>query len=164
MGLFKPKLRADIAEKANRQGVRVFVSVPCTDGLPVPEGTLCQIYYFDDHIEVVAGGVEYALRMEKIRSVSIETSGKTQTQYVSSAGGAMLGAAVAGPVGAAFGGRVKEKSKTTITSYLVFSYTNKDGEAASMAFDATHTPKCRDMVQVFEADQKCRSASGPVDL
>lgn len=162
MGLFKPKLRADIAEKANRPGVRVFVSVRCTAGLPVPEDTLCQIYYFDDHVEVVAGGVEYTLRMEKIQSVSIETSGKTQTQFVSSAGGAMLGAAVAGPIGAAFGGRVKEKSKTTITSYLVFSYINKDGDVAYMAFDATHTPKCRDMAQLFQAGQ--RERGGPVEL
>lgn len=75
MGLFKPKLRADIQEKLNRPGVRAFISVPCVEGLPVPERVLSQIYCFDDRIEIVSNGVEYLLRMEKIQSVTTQMNG-----------------------------------------------------------------------------------------
>lgn len=164
MGLFKPKLRADIQEKLNRPGIRVFIAVDCVAGLPVPEGTISQIYCFDDRIEIVSNGVEYNLRMEKIQSVSIQMNGYAQTQFVSSTGGAILGAAVAGPIGAAIGGRVKEKSKTTIVSCLVFSYFNKDGELTYMAFDVSHTPKAKKVVQHFESIKKDRDASNPIEL
>lgn len=68
----------------------MFVSVPSASGLPVPERTLAQVYYFDDHVEIDAGGVEYDLSMDKIQSVSIQTNVDWQTQFVSSAGGALL--------------------------------------------------------------------------
>lgn len=164
MGLFKPKLRADIQAKLNRPGVRAFISVPCVAGLPVPDRTLSQIYCFDDFVEIVSNGVEYNLRMDKIQSVSIQMNGYTQTQYVSSTGGAILGAAVAGPLGAAIGGRVKEKNQTTFVSCLVFSYFNKDGELTYIAFDVSHTPKAKTVVQHFENIKKDRGASNPIEL
>ena len=164
MGLFKPKLRADIAEKKNRPGVRVFVAVPCVAGLPTPERALSQIYYFDDRVEVVSNDVEYNLPMDRIQSVSIQRSGDIQTQYVSSAGGALIGAAVAGPVGAAIGGRMKKKTETTITSYLVFQYINKSGEVTYMSFDASHTPKCQDMERLFQSSRKSGGASIQIEL
>lgn len=154
MGLFKPKLKPDIRAKKDRSGVRVFVSVCCLAGLPVPERTLSQIYYFDDYVEIVSGGVEYNLSMEKIQDISIQTSIEAQTHFVSSVGGAVLGGAIAGPVGAAIGGRVKEKNTWNVTSCLVFSYSNKDNEIAYIAFDSTHTPKCRDMVKLFQNQNK----------
>ena len=126
MGLFKPKLNPEIRAKAERPGVRVFVSVPSASGLPVPERTLAQVYYFDDRIEIDAGGVEYDLSMDRIQSVSIQTNVDRQTQFVSSAGGALLGAAVAGPIGAAVGGRVKEKQTQQTESYLIIHYIGKD--------------------------------------
>ena len=137
MGLFKPKLNPEIRAKAEQPGVRVFVSVPSASGLPVPERTLAQVYYFDDHVEIDAGGVEYDLSMDKIQSVSIQTNVDWQTQFVSSAGGALLGAAVAGPIGAVVG-------------YLIIHYIVKDGTPAVLSFFATHTPKCRELAELFQ--------------
>ena len=150
MGLFKPKLNPEIRAKAERPGVRVFVSVPSASGLPGPERTLAQVYYFDDRIEIDAGGVEYDLSMDRIQSVSIQTNVDRQTQFVSSAGGALLGAAVAGPIGAAVGGRVKEKQTQQTESYLIIHYIGKDGTPAVLSFFAKHTPKCRELAELFQ--------------
>ena len=150
MGLFKPKLNPEIRAKAEQPGVRVFVSVPSASGLPVPERTLAQVYYFDDHVEIDAGGVEYDLSMDKIQSVSIQTNVDRQTQFVSSAGGALLGAAVAGPIGAVVGGRIKEKQTQQTESYLIIHYIGKDGTLAVLSFVATHTPKCRELAELFQ--------------
>ena len=150
MGLFKPKLNPEIRAKAEQPGVRVFVSVPSASGLPVPERTLAQVYYFDDHVEIDAGGVEYDLSMDKIQSVSIQTNVDRQTQFVSSAGGALLGAAVAGPIGAVVGGRIKEKQTQQTESYLIIHYIGKDGTAAVLSFFATYTPKCRELAELFQ--------------
>lgn len=149
MGLFKPKVDPAVKAKKERPGVRAFVSVPCSSGLPVTEGTLCQIYYFDDCLEIVAAGVEYILKMEQVQDILIRTQSNVQSQFVSSTGGAILGAAIAGPVGAAVGGRAKKKEVREIALYLTISYTGKDGNAAYMAFIATHTPKCREMESLF---------------
>lgn len=109
MSLFKPKMDPAIKAKAERPGVLVFVSVPCVSGLPVPEKTMAQVYYFEDHLEIDAGGTEYNLTLEKVQEIAIQNHVEQQTQAVSSVGGAMLGAAIAGPIGAAIGGRAKER-------------------------------------------------------
>ncbi|MDE6261595.1 MAG: hypothetical protein K2M42_12220 [Oscillospiraceae bacterium] len=161
MGLFKPKLAPGVKAKMERPGVRAFVSVPCSSGLPVAEGTFCQIYYFDEFLEIVAAGVEYTLKMGQIHDISIQTKSAVQSQFVSSTGGAVLGAAIAGPVGAAIGGRAKKKEVRTVALYLTISYTNKDGNITYIAFDASHTPKCREMESLF---RKRAPKSGQIEL
>ena len=101
MSLFKPKMDPAIKAKAERPGVLLLVSVPRVSGLPVPEKTMAQVYYFEDHLEIDAGGTEYNLTLEKVQEIAIQTHVEQQTQAVSSVGGAMLGAAIAGPIGAA---------------------------------------------------------------
>lgn len=76
-------------------------------------------------------------------------------------GGAMLGAAIAGPIGAAIGGRAKEKKIQSTTSFLVVSYTGKDGAPAYITFDALYTPKCADIVKLF---QKRPRQTGKIEL
>lgn len=163
MGLLKPGLRKDIEEKQNRPGVLAFVSVRCVAGLPVPEDIYAQIYYFEDRVEIVCGGVEYILPAEKIQDISIQTSLDVQRKFVSSIGGAALGAAVAGPVGAAIGGRVKEKKTVRVLSYLVIYYTNQAGESTYLAFDASHTPKCQTIAKLFQ-DKKTGATPKQVTL
>lgn len=161
MSLFKPKMDPAIKAKAERPGVLVFVSVPCVSGLPVPEKTMAQVYYFEDHLEIDAGGTEYNLTLEKVQEIAIQTHVERQTQAVSSVGSAMLGAAIAGPIGAAIGGRAKEKKIQSTTSFLVVSYTGKDGAPAYIAFDALYTPKCADIVKLF---QKRPRQTGKIEL
>ena len=150
MSLFKPKMDPAIKAKAERPGVLVFVSVPCVSGLPVPEKTMAQ-----------AGGTEDNLTLEKVQEIAIQNHVEQQTQAVSSVGGAMLGAAIAGPIGAAIGGRAKEKKIQSTTSFLVVSYTGKDGAPAYIAFDALYTPKCADIVKLF---QKRPRQTGKIEL
>lgn len=91
MSLFKPKMDPAIKAKAERPGVLVFVSVPCVSGLPVPEKTMAQVYYFEDHLEIDAGGTEYNLTLEKVQEIAIQTHVERQTQAVSSVGGCHAG-------------------------------------------------------------------------
>ena len=144
MSLFKPKMDPAIKAKAERPGVLVFVSVPCVSGLPVPEKTMAQVYYFEDHLEIDAGGTEYNLTLEKVQEIAIQTHVEQQTQAVSSVGG-----------------RAKEKKIQSTTSFLVVSYTGKDGAPAYIAFDALYTPKCADIVKLF---QKRPRQTGKIEL
>lgn len=146
MGLF---MASSIKAKANRPGVRVFVSVPCVSGLPVPVNTPAQLYYFDDHIEIDAGGVEYDLALDNVQGIAVQQNVEQQTQFVSSAGGAILGAAVAGPIGAAIGGRAKKKTTKQTNWYLVIHYIGKNGDPACVTFLATYALKSWDMVKLF---------------
>ncbi|MDE6591208.1 MAG: hypothetical protein K2K53_12875, partial [Oscillospiraceae bacterium] len=106
-------------------------------------------YYLDNCLEIVSAGAEYTLKMEQVQDISIQTKSNVHSQLVSSAGGAVLGAAIAGPVGAAVGGRAKKKEVREIVSHLMISYTKKDGDPAYMAFVSSHTPKCREMESLF---------------
>ncbi len=149
MGLLKPKLDPAIKAKMERPGVRAFVSVDCIAGISGPANPLCQIYYLDDRIEVDTPDTEYSISMERVRDVSIQREFYEKSKITSSMGGAFVGALIAGPTGAIIGGRPKEKRTVHSASFLVMEYTGADGASAQMVFDATYTPKCKDMATLF---------------
>ena len=149
MGLLKPKLDPAIKAKKERPGVRAFVSVDCIAGLSVPAKAFCQIYYLDDRIEVDTPDTEYSISMERVRNISIQREFYEKSKITSSMGGAFVGALIAGPTGAIIGGRPKEKQMVHSASFLVIEYTGADGASAQMVFDATYTPKCKDMATLF---------------
>lgn len=149
MGLLKPKLDPAIKAKMERPSVQAFVSVPCIAGLSAPIKALCQIYYLEDRIEVDTPDTEYSISMERVRDVSIQREFYEKSKVTSSMGGAFVGALIAGPTGAIIGGRPKEKRTVHSASFLVVEYIGTDGALAQMVFDATHTPKCKDMATLF---------------
>lgn len=149
MGLLKPKLDPAIKAKKERPGVRAFVSVDCIAGLSVPAKAFCQIYYLDDRIEVDTPDTEYSISMERVRNISIQREFYEKSKITSSMGGAFVGALIAGPTGAIIGGRPKEKQMVHSASFLVIEYTGADSASAQMVFDATYTPKCKDMATLF---------------
>ena len=149
MGLLKPKLDPAIKAKKERPGVRAFVSVDCIAGLSVPAKAFCQIYYLDDRIEVDTPDTEYSISMERVQDVSLQREFYEKSKVTSSMGGAFVGALIAGPTGAIIGGRPKEKRTVHSASFLVIEYTGADGASAQMVFDATYTPKCKDMATLF---------------
>lgn len=104
-------------------------------GLPFAEGTYCEILSCGDHYEFIANGTTVNLEKAKVTDVSIKTDVDVQKQYVSSAGGAVAGAMIAGPLGAMVGGRAKKKETRTYTSYLIFTYVS-DGEVKYITFSA----------------------------
>ena len=158
MGLLKPKLDPAIKAKKERPGVRAFVSVDCIAGLSVPAKAFCQIYYLDDRIEVDTPDTEYSISMERVRNVSIQREFYEKSKITSSMGGAFVGALIAGPTGAIIGGRPKEKQMVHSASFLVIEYTGADGASAQMVFDATYTPKCKDMATLFRQQQIGRAS------
>lgn len=149
MGLLKPKLDPAIKAKKERPGVRAFVSVDCIAGIPGSANPLCQIYYLDDRIEVDTPDTEYSISMERVRDVSIQREFYEKSKVTSSMGGAFVGALIVGPTGAVIGGRPKVKQTVHSASFLVIEYARTDGELAQMVFDATYTPKCKDMATIF---------------
>ena len=58
------------------------------------------------------------------------------SKTTSSAGGAVAGAMLFGPLGAAIGGRAKTSNTYKFTDYLIFTYKDKSGEIAYMGYTA----------------------------
>lgn len=91
-------------------------------GLPLSEGCSCRIAAENDGFVFAGGGNEFHLKKNKITDIDVKTDAEIKRQYVSSAGGAVAGGMVFGPLGAIVLGRAKEKKTTTITHFLIFTY------------------------------------------
>lgn len=116
-------------------------------GLDVPESAPCEFYICQDKYIFIRNNTEMKLSFDKITDVSLRTNREIQTQYVSSAGGAVGGALLLGPLGAIIGGRTKKKTDISTTTYLIIAY-DKNGETSYICF----------LVQNFKLSQKCISA------
>ncbi|WP_297236189.1 hypothetical protein [uncultured Flavonifractor sp.] len=104
--------------------------------LNLPSGTTCKVKYNPNQITFSANGQEFILESSKMIDVSIMTQTDIQKQYVSSAGGAIAGALLLGPLGAIIGGSPSKKSIKSKQKYLVFSYISND-ETNYIVFDIT---------------------------
>ena len=109
------------------QGMLSIAFLPHVYGLPIPENTNCEIRTYADRMEFHGGNADINLNRNKIVNVAMATDVDIQKQAVSSTGGAILGYAALGPLGAAIGGRVKNRTVRTATTYLIISY--RDGES-----------------------------------
>ena len=96
-------------------------------GLPIPEGMLCDLSLDESGLIVSSAGNNYTIAFEKITSVSAKTDVEVQKHIVSSAGGALVGAALFGVPGALIGGRAKTKQTATYKTFLVITYNNESG-------------------------------------
>ena len=109
-------------------------------GLPFPEGTQCLAFLYEDKIQFILGTTEISLARNKITDIRLMTASEIQKQAVSSAGGAVAGAMLLGPIGAVIGGRAKAKQIKTKTKCLLITYYDRDGKMATIAFDADRDP------------------------
>ena len=112
---------------------------PFAGGLNLPEGVKCSVVCLRSGIAVSAMGQEFRLASDKIVSVSVMTRTQMQQQYVSSAGGAVAGALLLGPIGAILGGSASKRTIKSNTKYLIFAY-QSDDEIKYILFDATRKP------------------------
>jgi hypothetical protein len=128
------KTKQDTQQLLTDKGASLMITLPHTAGLPIPEKTLCTLFYCSRHIEINANGVEFTLDFSKIHDICLKTSTEIQKQLVSSAGGAVAGAALAGWLGAAIFGGVQQRQIKTTRHYMVFTYTSSNG-IAYMAFE-----------------------------
>ncbi|WP_313132662.1 hypothetical protein [Anaerocolumna sp.] len=118
------------------KGMTYSLTARHTSGLPIAENTQCTICSYPDRYEISANGAQFNLSKAKVNDVSLNTDVEIQKRYVSSAGGAIGGAALFGPLGAMIGGRVKEKKDKIEHTYLIFTYT-KDNTIDYIGFDTT---------------------------
>jgi hypothetical protein len=75
-----------------------------------------------DMLRVGSLGRNIEVKPEDIIGIRVQTHTDVQQQYVSSAGGAVAGAMLAGVPGALVGGRDKKKEIKDTTNYLVITY------------------------------------------
>ena len=123
----KKKSKQDVQQLLADKGALYMIELPHTAGLPVPHNTLCTLFYCNRQIEINANGVEFTLDFSKLHDICVKTSTEIQKQLVSSAGGAIAGAALAGWLGAAIFGGVQERQIKTTRHYMIFTYTSSSG-------------------------------------
>ena len=133
----KKKQKSELSMKREETGATHIVSFKHMTGLPVSEGALCRLMLCPDKIIIESGGATFNLDKAKITDACVKTDVEIQKQYVSSAGGAVAGAVLFGPLGAIVGGRTKKKENKTVSSYFIYTYT-KNGSVEYISFDVTH--------------------------
>lgn len=122
------KMRAErhnkeVALKAEK-GYWDYGTFKHTAGLPLAEGVECRVEYYNDKINIEGSGTNFSLSFDKVSDIAVKTDKEIQKSYVSSAGGAVVGGYLFGPVGAMIGGRAKEKTSAVLTHYLIITYTS----------------------------------------
>lgn len=122
----KKKNKAAIKAKREETGATHIANFKHMTGLPVSEGAICRLMLCPEKIIIESGGATFNLDKTKITDVCVKTDVEIQKQYVSSAGGAVAGAVLFGPLGAIVGGRTKKKESKTVSTYLIYTYLKND--------------------------------------
>jgi len=148
----KAKKKAKRARKqlVESTGALADIVLPHTAGLPVPEGVFCNLFLLPDKLQVHASGTQFDLDLTRITDVVEKTDVEIQKQMVSSAGGAVAGGLLLGPVGALIGGRAKTKTSREIKSYMIISYSKGDA-LEYMAFNTTGNFKVLKFISAVKA-------------
>ncbi len=102
--------------------VRDTCTMKHVSGLPLAANVKCTIRSYPDSFEFSSGSMKFVLEKSKITDVSIKTDWGIRKQYVSSAGGAVAGGMLFGPLGALIGGRTKNKASIEANGYLIITY------------------------------------------
>ncbi|MFY0521311.1 hypothetical protein ACOMCU_26325 [Lysinibacillus sp. UGB7] len=108
-------------------------------GLPIAEGAEIFVYRCKDKVIFERNQDTVELEINKVRDILLKTDVEIQKSYVSSAGGAVGGYVLFGPLGAMIGGRTKEKKSTITEKYLIFGY-EKNGELDYISMEVTNEP------------------------
>lgn len=124
------------SERKNRQEelkAKETITLPHFYGLPLVEGSMCNLFLCDDKVVIEHGKTTFNLEKNKIIDVSTKTETEIKKSYTSSIGGAIGGAVLFGPIGAIIGGRTKEKKDKEEKQYLIFTYKDQ-GENKYISF------------------------------
>ncbi len=105
-------------------------------GLPVAQKEECQLLSYPDRYDFFFGKTKFSLAKSKVTDVCCKDETQFQQQYVSSAGGAVGGALLFGPIGAMVGGRTKKKTDMIIRHYLIITYVS-DNEVRHIVLENT---------------------------
>ena len=122
-------------------------------GLPIAEGAMCTIYLKSDGYEFERNNQKFKLNFNKVRDVAVKSTSEIQSSYVSSAGGAIGGAMLFGPLGAIIGGRAKKKTSAKITKCLIILANTEDG-LKCISFDCTNKLSAVRFLSAFKRIKK----------
>lgn len=122
-------------------------------GLPIAEGALCTIYLKNDGYEFERNNQKFKLNFNKVRDVAVKSTSEIQSSYVSSAGGAIGGAMLFGPLGAIIGGRAKKKTSGSFSSCLIFVAETEEGMKC-ISFNSSYYNKANKFVDAFQNIEK----------
>lgn len=134
-------------QEAKEKNSRMLV-VEHMAGLPLAQSTICTVSFEDACVAIHSGGNAFNLSYDKITDMDLKTSTEIQKAYVSSAGGAIVGGALFGPLGAMVGGRVKEKRSKTVENFVIFTYL-KDGNIDYLSFKVQAAYKAMKLIQQY---------------
>ncbi|MGE7114820.1 hypothetical protein [Lysinibacillus sp. NPDC047702] len=131
-----------LGSKARQQllGADFCIQVKHMAGLPIAEGADVYVYRCSEKVIFERNQDTIELNVTKMRDILIKTDVEIQKSYSSSIGGAVGGYVLFGPLGAMVGGRSKEKKSTVVEKYLIFAYTNKEGNQDYISFEVTNEP------------------------
>lgn len=151
--MFFSKRNKELDQKIADLNTKVYIAVPHAAGLPMPEGTLSQLFYCEDKIIIEANNTTFNLSLDKITDIVVKTDVEIQKYATSSVGGAIAGGMMFGVLGALIGGRTQTKTDKIVRLYLIITY-QSDNEVKYIAFGVTGTPKSRDFVKLFKEREK----------
>lgn len=140
-------------QELKNQGFILDTQVKHIYGLNTAEDMLCRIEVWKDSYKFKMNNINFSLSREKVTDIAIKTETEVQQQYVSSIGGAVLGGALFGTVGAAYGGRAKKKEIYNFKSFLVFTYTGENSSDIKNIIFGT-SPEVDKIVSDFYSNRK----------
>ncbi len=146
---YDKKHKTNNNNKSNESSDYLHTNLLNVYGLGLPLNTMCEIVSYNDYYEFIALNNSFKLDKNNVTDVSIKAETDIQDQYVSSAGGAIAGATLFGPLGAIIGGRAKKKQIKHTTIYLIFTYI-KDNSVQYITFNATGKLYCNKFVREFK--------------
>lgn len=118
-------------------------------GLPMPENVPCLMLSMGDHFLFLRDNQTIRLNANQVQDMVFSFTTQTQNHINSSIGGAVVGGMIAGPLGAAIGGRAKKTQTSTHTRYLTIMARDAAGQPLQLIFNATANKKADDVVAEF---------------
>lgn len=137
----------------NRVQADKVITLTHVAGLPLSEGSVCNLALTPDSIVIEKGPNSYNLSFSKVTDMCVKTDTDIRKAYVSSVGGAVGGAVLFGPLGAMIGGRTKEKVDTVTHSFFIITY-SKDGGTDYISFECTGNPSVFAFINAFEGTKR----------
>ncbi|GEM_PF-5943980 len=131
---YEPKRKAELKPTLEDNYDRIVYNAELVRGLPLGGGTDCKLAYGYDSLVVEGAGCTFSLAYKKIVDLKVKTDKKTESQYVSSAGGAVAGAMLFGVIGAMIGGRVKRHNYVQGNTFFIVTYKNDEKELKVIVF------------------------------
>lgn len=131
--------RDDAEQKKLQHSASAFAQLLLVSGLPLAEKTCCSLFVNEDKLIIEAENQTFQIDINRIIAAQPKTDLEIQQEVTSSAGKAIAGALIFGPVGAIIGARTKTKKHAVVSTYLIINYINQSGDTAVLAFESANS-------------------------